>query len=127
MREFKTIDGLNTVRRISRWITIKQAYNITKRNHLWDYATDENGYYPYQDEFDSSNGVWLDYFRFGGRTYAINQFYTLGSIVYGGAPYEFIDTDGKSTFIVAVDDNYWNPLYIELEDGGERVRVYEVD
>ena len=128
MKEFLTKDKQNRVKRVSRWIQIKQNYNVSKRNGLFEFSTDENGYTPVQENYNPENGTFLYYFRFGGRNYAINQFIVLGSVWCGGVPYEFTDTDGKSTFIHAVDfyGDLYNPLYIELEEGGERVRVYEV-
>ena len=128
MKEFKTVDGKNTVTRLSRWIQIKQNYNVNKRNSLYEFSADENGYKPGQSEYNPANGTYLDYFRFNGRNYAIEQFITLGSAWIGGAPYEFTDTDGKSTFIHAVDyyGDLYNPLYIELDAYGDRVRVYKV-
>ena len=115
MKQFRTVDGKNTVTRLSRWIQVKQNYNVNKRNSLY--------------EFSPANGTHLDYFRFNGRNYAIEQFIGLGSVWCGGAPYEFTDTDGKSTFIRAVDfyGDLYRPLYIELDEYGERVRVYKVD
>lgn len=129
MKEFLTKDKQNRVKRVSRWIQIKQNYNVSKRNRLFEFSTDENGYTPAQENYNPENGTFLDYFRFGGRNYAINQFIALGSVWCGGAPYEFTDTDGKSTFIHAVDfyGDLYNPLYIELDESGERVRVYTVD
>ena len=127
-KEFITNDGKHIVTRLSRWITIKQAYNVNRRNSLFEFVSDENGYKPGQDEFNPANGTFLDYFRFDGRTYAIEQFITLGSVWCAGAPYEFTDTDGKITFISAVDyyGDLYDPLYIELDKYGERVRVYTV-
>ena len=103
MKTFYTKDGKNIVNRLSRWITIKQAYNVNRRNSLFDFSTDENGYKPGQDEYNPANGTFLDYFSFNGRKYAIEQFIALGSVWCGGAPYEFTDTDGQSTFVHAVD------------------------
>ena len=129
MKQFKTVDGKNTVTRLSRWIQIKQNYNVNKRNSLYEFSTDENGYKPGDSEYNPANGTYLDYFRFNGRNYAIEQFIALGSVWCGGVPYEFTDTDGKSTFIHAVDyyGDLYNPLYIELDECGERVRVYKVN
>ena len=128
MKHFTTIDGKNTVTRLSRWITIKTNYNVSKRNSLYNHSTDENGYNPYHDEYNPSGGTYLDYFRFGGRTYAINQFISLGSLWIGGRPYHFIDTDGTPASVAAVDFDgcLYDPLYIELDEYGERVRVYQV-
>ena len=129
MKEFKTVDGKNTVTRLSRWIQIKQNYNVNKRNSLYEFSTDGNGYKPGQSEYNPANGTYLDYFRFNGRNYAIEQFIALGSVWCSGSPYEFTDTDGKSTFIHAVDyyGDLYNPLYIEVDECGERVRVYNVN
>ena len=129
MKQFKTVDGKNTVTRLSRWIQIKQNYNVNKRNSLYEFSTDENGYKPGDSEYNPANGTYLDYFRFNGRNYAIEQFIALGSVWCSGSPYEFTDTDGKSTFIHAVDyyGDLYNPLYIEVDECGERVRVYKVN
>lgn len=127
-KEFITKDGKHIITRLSRWITIKQAYNVNRRNSLFDFSTDENGYTPGQDEYNPENGTFLDYFIFCRRKYAIEQFVTLGSVWCGGEPYEFTDTDGKSTFVSAVDyyGDLYDPIYIELDRYGERVRVYTV-
>ena len=129
MKEFRTVDGKYIVKRVSRWITVRQNYNVNRRNSLFEFSTDENGYKPYQEQYNPENGTFLDYFVFRGKPYAIEQFIALGSIWRGGVPYEFIDTDGKSTFIHAVDfsGDLYNPLYIELGEYGDQVRVYEID
>ena len=129
MKQFRTVDGKNTVTRLSRWIQVKQNYNVDKRNSLYEFSTDENGYKPGHSEYNPANGTYLDYFHFNGHNYAIEQFIALGSVWCGGAPYEFTDTDEKSTFIHAVDfyGDLYKPLYIELDESGERVRVYKVD
>lgn len=128
MKQFITTDGTHTVTRLSRWITVKTNYNTSKANSLYDYSTDEFGYRPHQDEYDPTGGTYLDYFRFGGRTYAINQFVALGSLWIGEEPYRFIDTDGTPSAVVAfdIDGCLYDPLYIELDEYGERVRVYQV-
>lgn len=128
MKQFITTDGEHTVTRLSRWITIRTNYNANKANSLYDYVTDENGYRTHQDGYDPAGGTYLDYFRFGGRTYAIEQFISLGSIWISGRPYHFIDTDGTPASVVAVDfdGDLYDPLYIEVDEYGERVRVYQV-
>ena len=73
MKAFYTKDGKNIVNRLSRWITIKHAYNVNRRNSLFDFSTDENGYKPGQDEYNPGNGTFLDYFCFNGRKYAIEH------------------------------------------------------
>lgn len=128
MKEFTTIDGKHRLTRLSRWITIRSNYNVGKHNSLYDFATDGVGYHPYQDEYNPEDGTYLDYFRFNGRTYAIGQFVALGSMWIGGEPYRFVDTDGTETTVGAVDFHgcLYDPIYIELDTYGERVRVYEL-
>ena len=128
MKKFTTIDGKHRLTRLSRWITIRTNYNASKRNSLYDYVMDGSGYHPYQDKYNPEDGTYLDYFRFNGRTYAIEQFVGLGSNACTGKPYQFVDSDGSITTVVAVDfdGSYFNPLYLEFDEHGERVRVYEV-
>ena len=62
----------------------------------------------------------MDYFRFGGRAYAINQFFRLDFPIF------FENEEGKTTYLSGYDsENYYNPLLIELDDCGEFVRLYE--
>lgn len=129
MKTFISKDGKHEITRISRWIAIKTNYNVGKNNSLYEFSTDENGYTPGESNYNPENGTYLDYFRFNGKTYATSQFVGLGSVCCGGQPYEFTDTDGKSTFVHAVDfygDLYY-PLYIELSECCDAVRVYTVE
>lgn len=115
-------------RRISRWITLKHNYHPTKRNKLWDYACDKNGYHPYQDKFDPANGLYLPYFRYKGQTYALKQFYILGGIWTGGQPIMYNDSDGKLAVIgtIDMDGPIFGPgLYGEWDEYCEAVRLYE--
>ena len=123
MKEFRTTTG-GKISRVSRWIEVKHNYNPNKRNSLYYYAQDENGYMSGQRNFNPENGLCLDYFIHDGKTYALNQFILMGGMM-GGTPEAFIDTDGKLTVIGAYDSlNYYNPLMIELDEYGERVRCY---
>lgn len=111
--------------RVSRWISVKTNYNPNKRNALWDYVTDASGNTPDSDGFDPSEGLFLDYFRFDGRTYATNQFYLLGSMwIYETYTYT---EDGEEKHLSAVDmcGDIYAPYYVEFDEYGERVRVYE--
>ena len=128
MKKFLSTDGKHEITRVSRWITIRQAYNVSKRNSLYEFCTDENGYKPHEPNFNHENGTFLDYFRFKGRNYAIEQFMTIGSTVCPGVFYDFIDSDGKNHFIMAVDfwGDLYDPYYLELDSNGERVRIYEI-
>ena len=129
MKQFITTDGKHRVTRLSRWITIQHKYNANKRNSLFEFVTDENGYHPHQDGFDPANGTYLDYFTFNNCSYAIEQFVSLGSVWIGTRPYKFIDTDGTISSVDAVDiyGDLYDPLYIEFDEYGGAVRVYKID
>ena len=117
--------------RVSRWKQVKHNYTPGKRNRLWNYVMDENGYKPYQEKFNPENGLYLDYFTHDGRNYAIEQFAALGNPFYTAVSYSYTDENGKTVFLSGVD---WDcnifekyPLYIELDECGERVRVYQME
>ena len=97
------------ITRVSRWIRIQTAFDITKKHSLFDYC-------------DKTNENSIDYFRYNGRKYAVNQFFRLIHPIF------FDDTNGKTNFISGYDsENYWNPYYIEIDDCGEYVRMYEIE
>ena len=118
MKEITMQDGTKMYR-VSRWIKIRQNYNVSPRNHLYYYATDENGYRTGSTNFKHSSETFLDYFRFGNQTYAINQFLRLTYPIF----YE--TEDGKLAYLSGYDaEDYYNPLMIELSDDCEYVRLY---
>ena len=111
--------------RVSRWIKIQTNYNPNKRNALWDYVMDARGYHAYQDKFDASEGLFLDYFRFNGTTYALDQFIRIGGIADSIGHSEGYIEDKQKHFLCGYDGNdYFHPLYIELDEWGEYVRLY---
>ena len=112
------------VRVTPRWVKVKTNYNVSPRNPLWDYARDENGNTPYQSNFDK-NTATLDYFEWNGRKWAVEQFLALGNPFWCAVAFSYEDEDGKTNWLSGVDaDNYYNPIYIELSECGEQVRVY---
>ena len=121
-------NGTRNFRRVSRWITVKHNYTPNKRNSLWDYVMDENGYKPYQDNFTPENGLYLDYFRFNGRNYAVEQFLCLGNPFWNPVTYCYEDENGKTCYLSGVDmENYFSPIYVEFDEYCENVRVYIED
>ena len=117
-------DG-KVIYRKSRWIKRRTNYNPNKRNSLYYYATDGNGYRDGQTGFNPQTGLYLDYFRFGGRNYAIEQFFRLGSM-FCPTEYCWEDREGKLNFLSGYDsENYYNPILIEISECGEYIRVYE--
>ena len=116
------------LRRISRWIKLQCNWHPTSRNSLWDYACDGSGYHPYQDRFNPGEGLYLDYFRFRGKTYALEQFCVLGSVWLGGHPHYYVDKKGKLGAIgtIYMDGPIFGPaLYAEWDEYCEHVRLYE--
>lgn len=116
--------GKEDFTRLSRWITVKTLCNPSKHNSLYDYAKDENGYTPGNENFNP-NEVYIDYFTFGGVKYALDRFYRLGSMWICDT-YRYTE-NGKTNYLsgVDMDGNIYDPLYIELDDYGEKVRVYK--
>ena len=89
-------------RRVSRWIKVNYK-TVTSRHRLAEYA----------------DGDELIYFRHGGREYALGQFMRLT------APEFFENEDGKKSFLSGYDcTQYYKPYLIEIEDGGESVRLF---
>ena len=124
MKKIVTKEG-RTLKRVSRWIRIRQNYNPSRRNPLWYYVTDGNGRREGQTGYDPSTGLFLDYFVWNGRKWALEQFIRLGG-PWGGPPIMFTDDNGKTSCIAGYDsENYHNPILIEIDDYGEYVRVYE--
>lgn len=124
MKEIVTKEG-RTLMRLSHWIKVRQAYNITPKHSLYYYCTDERGYQPGQSQFNPENGTFLDYFRFQGRKWAIDQFIQFGGMM-GGYPPMWEDENGKLQYLSGYDsENYYNPIMIEFSEACEYVRVYQ--
>ena len=69
--------------------------------------------------------MFLDYFTFNGKNYALEQFLSLGNTFYCPVTYSYQTKDGKTLFLSGVDgENIYNPIYIEIDENGENVRVY---
>lgn len=113
--------------RVSRWITIRQNYNPCDRNALWCYVQDENGLRPYQYGFNPVGGLYLDYFRYDGKNYALEQFVRCGSCLGPTCVYSCYE-HGETIVLSAVDydSNIWgyNGWYMELSDTCDKVRLY---
>ena len=112
--------------RKSRWIKIKTNYKPSKRNALWDYVTDGSGYHPYQDQFNPAEGLYLDYFTYNGRNYSIDQFMRIGCAFDCMGRYLGYYENGDKHYLAGYDSaDYFNPIFIELDEYGENVRIYE--
>ena len=110
--------------RLSRWISIRHNYDPHKRNKLWDYVIDEQGYSPDHCGFNPDGNLVLDYFIYNGQTYALNQFMRVDS-PFSPVRYFFEDENGKKSYLSGYDtEAYYNPIYIEFDDEYERVRLY---
>lgn len=105
---------MKNLKRVSRWITVNSKM-ITNRHSLWCYADKEDK--------NDKNGYIL-YFRWNGREYAMQQFISRFSM-YG------FDKECKEfpSFIHGydADGNVFRPLLIEIDEHGEKVRLYLED
>ena len=123
MKKFLTKDG-RTICRVSRWIKVRNAYDVTKRHSLIDYVTDGAGHLYGSPDFDPSDGTFVDYFVWHGRKWALERFLRFGSM---WCPQVILWEEGDKVHSMAGfdRDNYFNPIMIEMDDCGEYVRVYE--
>lgn len=128
MKTFITTDGKYYITRLSRWISINYKYNVSPRNELYYYATDGNGNYTHSPHFKQGSETYLDYFRYKNSNYALSRFYAIGGVL-GGKPYQFKDIDGTITTVAAVDmdGDLYDPLYLEFNYTGDKIRVYSVE
>ena len=123
MKILKTKEG-KEIKRVSRWIKVRNNYNPSRRNRLWPYVTDGAGYHEGDKNYNPADGLFLDYFVWNGRTWAIEEFLCFGSMI---CPETISwEEDGKLHWMSGFDgENYFNPIMIESDEYGEYVRVYE--
>ena len=114
MKKITCNDGKEIIR-ISRWIKVNTEFDITPKHSLFYYA----------DKLGEKEN-YIDYFRFDGKKYALNQFFRCGSM-FLNASYNWTEKDGLH-FISGVDmgSDLYDPIMIELSECGEAVRVYKV-
>ena len=132
MKELKTFSVWNgetkendyTVERVSRWIKIQEAYNVTPRHSLYDYSSDEYGYNPQNDKFNPENGTSVYYFVWNGRKYALDQFIRFGSFMELGHYYGYVENGEKHYFSGYDSETIFNSMLIEIDEYCEHVRVY---
>ena len=118
-------DGFEKFVRASRWIKVNIDYNPSKRNRLWDYVRDGFGRKPSDEDFCKDESPYLDYFTWRKRNYAIEQFLALGNPFWMPESYSYVEA-GQKHWISGVDgEDIYNPIYIEMDEYGERLRVYE--
>ena len=96
----------------SRWITVNSKV-VTKRHSLECYC----------DDFGDGE-LWLDYFRYNNREWAINQFIVFCSPWCGVRP-NYIDSKGNAVGVSAYDGtNYYKPLLLEVNDDCSKIRLW---
>lgn len=126
-RIYKATDGSEWTR--SRWLKVRRDWfeKPNPRHGLYDYMVDMDGLALYDERCDLSAGVEVEYFKYHGMRFPLSRFYALRCAVISTAPYEIVEDDGSSSFIscVDMDGDIFNPLYLELDEWGEGVRVYE--
>lgn len=106
---------MKELKKVSRWITINDKM-ITSRHHLWNYGYNENG-----DRTDTDKKRYILSFRWNNREYCLEQFLSRFSFIVG------FDQDCKEypSYITGYDgENYFNPLYCELDEVNLKIRLY---
>lgn len=69
---------------------------------------------------------WVSYFDFDGAMYAMDEIIKLGNPWSSVPQHLLIDADGSPASIVGVEaTSYLHPIYIEVDEYRELVRVYE--
>lgn len=109
-KHFELKNG-HTLERVSRWIEI-DSKEVTPRHSLYYYADKENG--------DGRPG-YLMYFRFKGREYAVGQF--IGRYSMFGFDHECKTYPAFITGYDA-DGDLYTPLLCEIDEYGEKIRLY---
>lgn len=101
---------MKSIKRVSRWISI-QNLDVTEKHSL----------YYYGEDIEDSKKRSVMAFRYNGRWYAVNQFIARFGM-YG------FDVNCKDypSFISGYDGdgNIYNPLMCELDEYGEKIRLY---
>ena len=108
-------DMRNKLRRVSRWIKVRHAENITPRNVLYYWAENARGYRCIDGDSDGAN---VYYFVFRGRRYALNEFTPLT------LP-EIYETPDERGVIGYMQIETMHPFLLEYSECMDFVRVYE--
>lgn len=112
---------MKQLKKVSRWIAVKYNYNPSEKNSLYYYAKDENGNSANSESFERET-AFLEYFRFSGKTYALEQFINRFSC------WGFDQCCNEyPSFIVGYDSegDIYNPLLLEMDETGEKIRLWE--
>ena len=115
--------GTEKFYRVSRWKKV-YAEHVTPRHSLFDYATDESGNAPGNSNFDPDTAT-VTFFRHNGRKYAVSEFIAFGNSFWNPVLYSYEDENGKLCILSGTNQDFWNPLFVELDECGEYVRVYQ--
>lgn len=108
-----TTDG-TTIQGTGRWISIQYAPSITARHDLYEYG-DSNG--------DGTRALW--YFNHYGHRFALGQFIRYGGPWGPPVPPMWEEADGLHRMAGVQADRWEAPLMVELDEYGERVRVWQ--
>lgn len=116
MSKIITCNNGTQFKRCSRWITIRTDYDITPRHSLYDQSDD-----------CGDGEKCVSYIRHKGITIPTAQMVLLGSMACPADKPFIFKEKGETHTISAVDfwTDLYNPYYIELDQWGEKVRLYE--
>ena len=70
-------------------------------------------------------GGYVSYFDFDGITYSWDEIIRLGTDWASEPAYDFIECGSYSSIIGVVATLYFSPIYVELDEYCDHVRVYE--
>lgn len=103
------------LRRVSRWIKVRHAENITPRHELYYWAENSRGYRCIEGDSDGAN---VYYFVFRRRRYALNEFMPITFP-------EIYETPDERGVIAYMQIETTHPLLLEYSECMDFVRVYE--
>lgn len=109
-------DAGNELMRVSRWIKVRHAENITPRHALYYWAENARGYRCCEGDGDGAN---VYYFTFRGRRYALNEFTPLT------VPEMYETPEEERGIIGYMQIETARPLLLEYSECMDFVRVYE--
>ena len=103
-KNYINADYTETYTRVSRWIKIN--YTIPRR-----------------DEDESK-----PFFRHDGKRCFLDDFLRTGSPWSAGITSEITAADGEAVNLAGYEaDVYYKPLFVEIDEGGEAVRLYRYE
>jgi len=121
----QSVIGYAYFTRLTSWKDVRHI-DVTKRHSLFESATDGNGYTSHDKEFNTNQKkYYLDYVEYKKYKIPLSSCANMFNNFYFPFVYRYSE-NGEIHYIHSFDmDDYFNPLYFEFSEDGERYRVYE--